>query len=112
MSKSIKLEEDVYLESTSIVHNKKKLSETMNDIENLSVKGKPFMYFESIDKVREYAMSLPLYTTYIFNGSIDGNGRTFIVSKTTNLYSAILIFGYGQIVLHTLYNGVWGSREL
>lgn len=112
MSKSIKLEEDVYLDSTSVVHNKKKLSETMNDIENFSVKGKPFIYFESMEKVQEYVMTLPLYATYIFNGSINGKGRTFIVSKTTNLYSAILIFGYGQIILHSLSNGVWYSREL
>ena len=113
MSKSVKLKNDVYLDTSSIVHNKKNMSEIMNDMESSSLKSKTLLGFESIDKLQEYVVSLkPNWTTYIFHVSINGNGRTVIVSKTSDLYSAMLVFGYGQMTLYSLINGVWSSRSL
>lgn len=113
MSKSVKLKNDVYLDTSSIVHNKKNMSEIMNDMENSPLKSKALLSFESIEKLQDYVLTLqPHWTTYIFHVSINGKGRTVIVSKTTDLYSAMLLFGYGQMTFYSLINGVWSSRSL
>lgn len=113
MSKSVKLKDNIYLDSSSIVHKRKNMQEIMNDMENSSLKSKTQLSFSSMNELQNYAASLkPNWTTYIFHVSIGGNGRTVIVSKTTDLYSAMLVFGYGQITLYSLTNGVWSSRNL
>ena len=85
----------------------------MEDVNNVLVKIKTLKSFTDINELQEYVVSLkPNWTTYIFHVSINGNGRTVIVSKTSDLYSAMLVFGYGQMTLYSLINGVWSSRSL
>ena len=89
------------------------MSEMMEDVNNVLVKIKTLKSFTDINELQEYVVSLkPNWTTYIFHVSINGNGRTVIVSKTSDLYSAMLVFGYGQMTLYSLINGVWSSRSL
>ena len=113
MSKSVKLKNDVYLDTSSIVHNKKNMSEMMEDVNNVLVKIKTLKSFTDINELQDYVLTLqPNWTTYIFHVSLSGSGVTAIVSKTSDLYSAMLVFGYGQMTLYSLINGVWSSRSL
>lgn len=99
MSKSLKLKNDTYIDSSSIVHNKIQLLSSLS--------------FKTIDDFKNYVVNnLKSWNTYIFHLNISGNGSTAIVSKTTNLYSAVLVFGYGHLTLYSLINGVWSARNL
>ena len=95
------------------MHNQNTVQTIFNDMNNLSLKSKSMIYFDSLDMLKEYVVSLkPNWTTFVFHGSLGGSGITVIVSKTTDLYSAMLVFGYGHITLYSLINGVWSSRDL
>lgn len=120
MSKSIKLKNNVYLDSKSVSYKRQNLEKTIDDIKaevtEISKKVRFYNYVTagSIENFKSYCISsnAPIGTS-IFHLTLNGAVSCAILQKASNSYLSFLWFGYAvNAVQYKYLAGTWQVYNL
>lgn len=111
MAKSIKLQEDIYIDSTGIVHNKKILSEVLVDIDSklkiINISKEITLSANSFSSGITFG-NITVPDGYVFVGIMNGD---CLNDRILSTYSSSILYGQtGNMTIYASFYNTWGAE--
>ena len=114
MSKSIKLKDNIYIDSTGIAHNKVPLNEVLGTYVTRAKMSTLFLAsVSSINNLKSYFVNDAPVGVSFWHITINGAVKGCLLQKANNNYLSFIYFSYSDNAKQYKYlNGTWSEYAL